>query len=255
MRLVRARLRAPADREDRELLHLQRQDGVEHVDLDELTLARPLAVEQRGERALERHVGGDAVDQELPGGLRRVAGAADRLERAAHRLQEQILPRPVRVRAVLPVPGHRDVDDVGVERAQRLVVHAEPLGDAGPVVLEEDVGRARQLPEDLAPFLRLEVDGEAALVAIEREEARVDAVPRRAAARDVAMPLTGDGLDLDDVRSQIAEPHRGQRARHRDRAVEHAHAREGSAAILRRAVEGGRSERLERERRRRHGST
>ena len=111
MRLVRARLRAPADREDRELLHLQGEDRVEHVDLDELPLAGALAVEQRGERALEGHVGGDAVDEELAGRLRGVARAPDRLERAAHRLQQQVLAGPVRVRAVLAVAGHRDVDE------------------------------------------------------------------------------------------------------------------------------------------------
>ena len=144
-------------------------------------------------------------------------------------------PGPVRVGAVLAVARHRDVDDLRVERAQRLVVHAQALGDAGPVVLQEDVGRARQLPEDLAALLRLEVDREAALVAVEREEARVDAVPRRAAAGDVAVPLARDGLDLDHVGPQIAEAHRGQRAGHGDRAVEHAHARERAAARLRRA--------------------
>ncbi|MNY28803.1 hypothetical protein D3C86_1628040 [compost metagenome] len=70
--LGRARLRLAADSEDRHLLHLDGGDGVQHVDLDQLTLARPLAVEQGRQRPLEGGVGGNGVDQILARRRRRL---------------------------------------------------------------------------------------------------------------------------------------------------------------------------------------
>src|SRR3546814_3253812 len=47
VRFGRARLRFAADGVDRDFLHLHRRHRVEHIDLDELPLARALAMEQR----------------------------------------------------------------------------------------------------------------------------------------------------------------------------------------------------------------
>ena len=92
VRLGGARLRLVADGEDRKLLHLQRRDRIEHVDLDELTLAGALAMQKRGERALERGVGGDRIDEVLPGRRRRLAGATGREHRAGHPCSDRSCP-------------------------------------------------------------------------------------------------------------------------------------------------------------------
>jgi Aldo/keto reductase family len=72
-RLAAPVLRHPADGEHRQLLHLHGDRRVQHVHGHELALAGPLAVQQRGERALERAVGGDRVDRVGAGRRGRVA--------------------------------------------------------------------------------------------------------------------------------------------------------------------------------------
>src|SRR5690606_39313287 len=66
---------------------------------DELTLTRALAMQQRGEHALESGRGGDGVGEVLPRRGRRLARATGREHRPAHRLQDQVLAGPVAVRS------------------------------------------------------------------------------------------------------------------------------------------------------------
>ncbi|MCY1240812.1 hypothetical protein D9M72_536780 [compost metagenome] len=159
MRLGRALLRLAGHAEDRQLLHLQRDDGVEHVHLHQLTLAGALAVQQRGNHGLEGGRGRDGIHQVLARGCGRLAGAAGRQHRAAHGLQQQVLAGPELVGAVFAVARHRHVDQLRVDLRERLVVHAQALRHAGAVVLQEHVGRAHQLVERVAALLVLQVDG------------------------------------------------------------------------------------------------
>ena len=64
------------------------------------------------------------------------------------------------------VAGGRAVHEHRVDGVERVVVDFEALGDALAKVLDEDVGSLDQLVHDLAPFGGLEVDGDAALVAV-----------------------------------------------------------------------------------------
>ena len=78
MRLGRASLRLMRDGEDREFLHLDGGNRVEHVDLDLLSLTGAFAMQQCGERALERRIGGHGIDQVLSRRRRRLALAPRR---------------------------------------------------------------------------------------------------------------------------------------------------------------------------------
>ena len=80
--------------------------------------------------------------------------------------------RSGRARAVLPVAGDRAVDDLRVDLAQRLVADAEPVEHARAEGLEHDVGVAHQAQQHLAAGLRLEVEPDRALAAVQREEQR-----------------------------------------------------------------------------------
>ena len=80
--------------------------------------------------------------------------------------------------------------------------------------------RSRQVEERRLALQALEVDRERPLVAVEREEGDVDLVAARPAGRDVSLPFARDRLHFDDVRAEVAEALRGERAGHGDRAVE-----------------------------------
>ena len=99
------------------------------------------------------------------------------------------------------------------------MVDAETLGDAGAVVLQEHVRRLDEFEQDRPALPRLQVDRQAALVAVQGQEGDVDPVAARAAGSGVALPLARDRLDLDDVGAEIAEPLAGERTGHGDRAI------------------------------------
>ena len=91
----------------------------------------------------------------------------------------------------------------GFSRASDVVAEAELLHRAAPEVLDQHVGVAHQAQQDLAALRLLEVERDAALVAVQHQERRRDAVDARLAiaARVVA---AGQLLDLDDVGAESA---------------------------------------------------
>src|SRR5262249_47569847 len=110
------------------------------------------------------------------------------------------------VGAGLAVAGGGDVEEPRVERGRRLVAEPEPLHDAGPEVLDEDVGARDQLPGDGLAVGVLEVDGQAPLVPVGRHEEDADPVLVEVAARPVPLPeCPARRLDLDDVGAEVGE--------------------------------------------------
>ena len=115
-------------------------------------------------------------------------------------------------------------------RAQRLVAEAEALHHARPVALDEHVGILQQPREDLRAGLALEVGGDAALVALELQEQRALLGPaaRRLHERpDRAQEVTRGRLQLHDLRAEVAELHRAERAGDPLRDIDDAQAVEG----------------------------
>src|SRR3546814_20213058 len=106
----------------------------------------------------------------------------------------------------LAIARHGHIDQARIDRRQRFIIDAQPLGDAGAVILDEDVGALDQIEQDRLALRRLEVDRERTLVAVERQEGDVDPVAARAARRGMALPFAGHRFDLDDLGPQIAQP-------------------------------------------------
>src|SRR5262249_39345996 len=106
----------------------------------------------------------------------------------------------------------RAADDGRVQRPEVGVPDAEPRGDVAPQVRVHDVGDAHQVLEDLAAGGAAEVEREAPLVAVEGlgEEAVLAGLARRHVPRYVAPG--GGVLDLDDLRAQVRELERAERA-------------------------------------------
>src|SRR5256885_4838026 len=139
---------------------------------------------------------------------------------AAHALRDLVEARPVAVRPVLPEAGYAREDDARVDLRERLVIDAQAELHIGTIVLDDDVGGLRELHEDCHTLLRLQVEGDRALVAVQVLEIR--AVAR--AAHRIALDARRR-FDLDHVGSEIRElPHAGRPGAHA-RKIEDAKAR------------------------------
>ncbi len=193
--------------------------------LDPLALARVLALEQRDQNALRREQAGAQIgdrDADPHGAL---PGQAGDRHQPAEPLRDLIEPRPFGVRAVLAEAGDAGEHDPRIDRPEVVVADPEPLLDVGPEVLDHDVRALDHPQQDLAPGLRLEVEGQAALVAVQVLEVGAGA---RAAQRMAVRPWVGH-LDLDHVGAPVGQlAHAGGAGAHPGE-VEHGEARERRA--------------------------
>ncbi len=112
--------------------------------------------------------------------------------------------RALGVRAVLAPAGHAAVDEALVAGEALVGSEAEPLGDAGPVALEEDVGVLHEVEQQLEALGRLEVQGHRAAAA--GEDVGAGAAHLQAAT-------AGGPVDADHVRPEVGEHHRRERPR------------------------------------------
>src|SRR5207302_1168475 len=92
--------------------------------------------------------------------------AGDR-HQPAHALGDLVDTRPLRIRPALAEPGNAAIDNAWVDLLHRLVINAEPVFYLRAEILDDDVGLLRQFEEDRLAVLGLQIDGQAALVAMQ----------------------------------------------------------------------------------------
>ena len=110
---------------------------------------------------------------------RTAAGLSGDAHQPAHALHGDVEGALARVGSGLAVPRDRAVHDSRIAGADRGVVRAEPREHPGTVVLDEHVGGIGEPKQPIDAGAVLEVEGDAALVAVERGE--VLAIGRSAA--------------------------------------------------------------------------
>jgi len=138
------------------------------------------------------------------------------------RLDDVVEGRIVRARAARAVADRVAIDQALVDGSQVLVLELEPLQGLAAHVGHEDIGIADQAFQYLSPLGILEVDGDAALVAVDAQEHAGHArMPRRPY---IARAVAFEALDLDHVRAQVAEEHRAIRTEQDRCQVDDAHA-------------------------------
>jgi len=137
------------------------------------------------------------------GGDRRTVLEPRGAHRAAHRLGDDLVCLEVGV----PAPAEAfdgGVDDARVDLLQTFPAEAKPIHHPGAEVLHQDVGLSDEVSKDLLPVVALQVQGDAALVAVEHGE--VEAVDVGHVAQlgpsDVA---ASRWLDLDDLGAEPGE--------------------------------------------------
>ena len=117
--------------------------------------------------------------------------------------------RPLAVGAGLSISGDARVNDARIDRTQILVADLEPRLHVGSEILDHHVGLLRQPKECLAPLLRLQVERDAALVAMQVLE-----IARMARAADrIARLEPFRRFDLDHVGAPVRELAHAGRAR------------------------------------------
>ena len=113
----------------------------------------------------------------------------------------------------------------GIALRQRLVAETEPVERARPEILGHDIGRADQLAQHLAPGIRLQVNGNPALVAVHHHESGGLAAyyGRRYFAGVVAVRRA---LNLYHVSAHVGEHEAAYRSCHHVTELDNAHSRE-----------------------------
>ena len=217
-------LQQPARRLEIQHENLRLQQG----SLYPLALARHLSLEQRGKDAQRAGQPGAQIRDGHPGAHRALAGQPGNGHQAAHALGDLIEPGAAVVGTVLSESGDAAVDQPRVDGAQRFVIHPQPVLDVRAVVLNHHVGFLDQSLEQFQAFGRLQVEGNALLVAVQVLEIRTQSRP---AERVIAFHGLGK-LDLDGVGTPVGQlAHTGRSGPHPGQ-VQHSEARKGQGAIV-----------------------
>jgi len=120
-------------------------------------VAGHFAVEQRDQNALGEKRAGHDIGGRDAGADRALAGKAGHRHDAAHALRDLVDRGPRSVGTVLAEAGNAAIDDARIARLYRFEIDAEALGDAGPHVLDDDVGLLGKPHQNLAALVGLQV--------------------------------------------------------------------------------------------------
>ncbi len=189
----------------------------EHADLavdergiDEAAATGALALGERGEDADRGIDAGENIGDRHPRALRLAVGRSRQLHDAAHALGHEVVARARGVGPGLAEAGDGAVDQARVVLGQALVVEAEFGEPADLEILDQHVGASRELADDAASILALEIQLDRALAAVggvEIGSPEMAAVGRlhKGGAPAAGVVARALALDLDDVGAEIGE--------------------------------------------------
>ena len=166
---------------------------------------------------VQRRDGVDQRDAHLHRRARRLAGDRHEPREALH---DGVVAGPLAVRPGRAEAGDRAVDQPGVDGAQRLPAEPEVVHRPGLEVLDQDVAPSGEIEDQrLAPRV-LEVDRDAPLASVDREEVRGLAVGRAGRRPLPAVVSALRMLDLDHLGAVVAEDLGRERSRDDTREVD-----------------------------------
>src|SRR5688572_16276762 len=149
---------------------------VEERDVDVLAATGLVALAQSEEDAAEGVEAGEVIGHRNAGAHRWTVGLTGDVHESGLGLRHRVVSREVALRAVLSVPADRAVHQARIQAAGLLDAEAELVEAARPEVLDEHVGAFEKALQYVSPFGALQVDGEAALVAIDADEIGAPAI-------------------------------------------------------------------------------
>ena len=208
---------------------------VEHHDLrfqqrgvDPLPLAGSLALVERDHDPLRHLQARCQVRDRRADAHRPLSRLARHGHQAAHALRDLIDAGTRDIRPVLAEARDRAIDDARVHGLHGLIIDAEAMLHVRPVVLDHDVGGLDELEEDRPTLVRLQIQRDAALVALDVLEIG----PVAGAAGGLRGVRVLRCLDLDHVRAPVAKLADRGRAGAHARQVEHDQIVEGQASAF-----------------------
>ena len=203
-----------------------RQHRFEQRDVDVLSQPAGVPVVERQQDALRRVQPGEVVGDRHADAGRLAVLKAGHVHDAGFALEHRVVPRQLRGRPGLAVAGNRTVDQPRVHRRDRCVVETKLRQAARSKILNQHVGGLDQPAERRGALSRLEIERDALLAAVEREEEAAGAFhQRRPGARVVAVLRF---FDLEDLGAHVAQHHRAERSRYHAREIDDPEAAQGS---------------------------
>jgi hypothetical protein len=124
------------------------------------------------------------------------------------------------------------VHESRIHRSQGFVAHAETLGHTGTCVLHQHVGCFDQRIQHVAVGGILQVQRDAALVSIQRQEAGTVLALETKTHRMTRRVADLGRLDLDDIGAHVTQQHAAEWPRHDLRNIQYADAGQGQRAII-----------------------
>ena len=197
----------------RERFRLEVERRLQQARIDAAALAGALAAHQGCENSHSEERRTMVVDDRYANRAR----SGLRLPRYRHQpeqgLRQQILTGTLRIWPVRAVAGGGGIDQGRLVPSQRVVTQAELVHDTGAEILRDHVGACDELERDLLALRHLEIERNAALVAVGADMQHPLAVVPDVAAAPVALPGAVRRLDRDHVGAEISErldAHRSQ---------------------------------------------
>ena len=224
------RWRPAGDRLPGQMLRHQERRRFEQSGFEKLTLSCLVALAQRRLDGDDRKRAADDVD-DGGAGAQRLSGRTGHVGKPGHELHNLVEGRAMLVGAAEET-FERAVHNPRIGLRKIRIAAAEPVHGAGRVILDRHVGCGHETVQQRPAFLGLEIEGDAAFVAIERAEeagGKTGKPPCRIAA---------DRFDFDHVGAEIGEDEACARAHDGMTEFEHADAGKGQRAIRPRALVG-----------------
>lgn len=101
--------------------------------------------------------------------------------------------------------GQTGHDNAGIDLLELFIAQVHLLHDAGPEIIQHHVGPAHQIPKDLLPFGRLQVEGQETLVAVIGGKVQTHLFVHGVVfTGDIPLPLPGE-FHLDHIRPQVGQ--------------------------------------------------
>ena len=194
-------------------------EPVDHRDIAVLSAARAYGGVKRDhdrERGIER-AATEISDLQTRHRRTDTLGAAEH-EHPRNRGVVEVMPGAIAKRSILAITTDAAEDDPGIDLTEGGLADAEAVHHAGAEALHDHVGSRRQAEKRLTSQGILEVQGERALVPIDRVEHRGVLVDeRRHPAHVVAASRV---LDLDHIRAEVREQQGAERSGKQSREIE-----------------------------------
>ena len=189
----------------------QLRGRLEHRHVDRLPTSRAFPREQRGADDAEGVQAGRAV-REVDGRVARHVGSRPHagLGDGHGRLDQVVEGGRRRIAAALAEAEGADVDHARVDLPHRLVVEPEPLHCLRAHVVDQRVGAFHELQQRFLAGGLLQIQDDAALVAVQVEEERTR--PGAPARTGGAQHVAAGRLHLDHVGAEVRQHLRGGRA-------------------------------------------